>query len=40
VADALAAHGCKFLGGHKATWEGVPHEIEAMVASDLAGTDE
>ena len=40
VAHALASHGCNFPSGHMATWEGVPHEIEVAVTSDLAGMNE
>jgi hypothetical protein len=39
VAHAFAAHSCNFPG-HMATWEGVPHEIEVVVTSDLAGMNE
>jgi ribonuclease HI len=40
VAHSLAALGCKFPSRQYATWEGVPHELEALVISDLANANE
>jgi len=40
VAHSLAAIGCKFPSRQYVTWEGVPHELEALVISDLADANE
>jgi hypothetical protein len=40
VAHALAAIGCKSPSEHVITWEGVPQDVEVLVPSNLAGTDE
>jgi hypothetical protein len=40
VAHALAVSGCNLPSGCYKTWEGVPQDVEALVTSDLAGSDE
>ena len=40
VAHALGAIGSKLHGECNLSWDGVPHEIEALVTSDLARSDE
>jgi hypothetical protein len=40
VAHALAAIACKFPNECKTSRDGVPHEVEVLVTSDLARSDE
>lgn len=40
VAHAFAAFDCNLPSGDYNTWEGVSHDIEGLVTSDLAGSNE